>query len=147
SVRTDEPRVPVLRSTGLPAALIGRPGDPRGVPWCDVDFEEAGGLAVRELVKAGHRTIAFLAATDGEFRAGMNYAPRCLAGVRAAAREAGIRLVVRRPGLGGQEHADAASAQPLVRRAVADRARHAPPDLHADGALAAGGIRGTARRF
>lgn len=96
SVRTDEPRVPVLRSTGLPAALIGRPGDPRGVPWCDFDFEEAGGLAVRELVKAGHRTIAFLAATDGEFRAGMNYAPRCLAGVRAAAREAGIRLVVAR---------------------------------------------------
>lgn len=96
SVRTYEPRIPVLRSIGLPAALIGCPGDPEGLPWCDFDFEEAGALAVRELVRAGHRTLAFLAATDREFRDGLNYAPRSLAGVRAAARTAGVRLLVAR---------------------------------------------------
>lgn len=102
SVLTDDPRLPVLRRMSFPAALVGRPRDSLGLPWCDFDFEGAAGTAVRELARAGHRTVAFLASTDAEFRAGLNYAPRTLAGARAAARDAGVRLSVARASSGYQ---------------------------------------------
>ncbi|GAB3401938.1 LacI family DNA-binding transcriptional regulator [Flindersiella endophytica] len=94
SVLTDDPRIEVLRELRFPAALIGKPRDPHGLPWCDFDFEEAAATAVRELARAGHQTIAFLASSDAEFRDGLNYAPRAVAGARAAARAGGIRLSV-----------------------------------------------------
>jgi DNA-binding LacI/PurR family transcriptional regulator len=94
SVLTDDPRIPVLQKLGLPAAVLGRPSDPGGLPWCDYDFEGAAALAVHELARAGHRSVAFVGSTDADFRAGLNYAPRAVAGARAAARERGVRLTV-----------------------------------------------------
>ena len=41
-------------------------------PWCDYDFEGAAALAVRELIRAGHRSVAFVGSTDADFRAGLN---------------------------------------------------------------------------
>jgi DNA-binding LacI/PurR family transcriptional regulator len=96
SILTDDPRIDVLHKLRFPAALIGKPRDPRGLPWCDFDFEEAAATAVRELARAGHERIAFLASTDAEFRDGLNYAPRAVSGARAAARAGGIRLAVAR---------------------------------------------------
>lgn len=96
SVLSDDPRVPALRKLGFPAALLGRPKEAGGFPWCDYDFEGGAALAVRELARAGHRSLVFVASTDEEFRTGLNYAPRAVAGARAAAREAGVRLGVMR---------------------------------------------------
>lgn len=107
SILTDDPRIELLRELRFPAALIGKPRDPQGLPWCDFDFEEAAATAVRELARAGHRDIAFLASTDAEFRDGLNYAPRTVSGARAAARAGGLRLSVVR---------SSASHQTLARR-------------------------------
>lgn len=98
SVLTEEPRLPVLRELGFPAALIGRPADPQGVPWCDFDFGEAAGLAVRELARLGHRSTILLSASERDFRLGLNYAPRVVSGARAEARRAAMNLnVINRP--------------------------------------------------
>jgi DNA-binding LacI/PurR family transcriptional regulator len=102
SVLTDDPRIRELRKLRFPASILGHPRDPGGLPWCDYDFEGAAALAVQELVRAGHRSLAFVGSTDREFRSGLNYAPRAVAGARAAARDAGVRLTVIRssPSLG-----------------------------------------------
>lgn len=94
SVRTEDPRIAVLRDLHFPAALLGRPNDPRGLAWCDFDFEGAAAMAVRELARSGHQAIVVVAASDGEFREGLNYAPRTIAGARAEARANGIVLTV-----------------------------------------------------
>lgn len=96
SVRTRDPRIPVLRTLGFPASLIGKPADPQGLSWCDFDFEGGTALAVEELVRAGHRRLAMLTATKAEFRAGINYAPRTLAGAQEAAQVAGVGLQITR---------------------------------------------------
>ena len=75
-------------------ALLGRPDDPAGLPWCDFDFGGAAAEAVRDLAAAGHRRIGFVGSTDAEFRAGLSYAERGLAGARAGARSTGVKLGV-----------------------------------------------------
>lgn len=96
SVLTDDLRVTALHKLGFPTSLLGRPDVTGGYPWCDYDFEGGSTLAVRELARAGHRSVGFVASSDAEFRTGLNYAPRALAGARAAAREAGVQLSVMR---------------------------------------------------
>jgi DNA-binding LacI/PurR family transcriptional regulator len=93
-VLTDEPRVAVLRELGFPAALIGHTKDPRGLPWCDFDFEEAAALAVQQLTRLGHRSAIHIADIEDEFRKDLNYPPRLVAGARAEARRVGMRLTV-----------------------------------------------------
>lgn len=98
SVLTDEPRLAVLRELGFPAALLGRPADPQGVPWCDFDFSEAAALAVRELARLGHRSTVLVSASERDFRLGLNYAPRVVSGARTEARRVGMNLaVIHRP--------------------------------------------------
>ncbi|WP_020574551.1 LacI family DNA-binding transcriptional regulator [Actinopolymorpha alba] len=94
SLHTDDPRVPALRELRFPAALIGKPRNAMGLPWCDFDFAGAAALAVRELARAGHRQIAFVGSSDGEFQLGLNYAPRAVAGARVEAKAAGVHLHV-----------------------------------------------------
>ncbi|WUO35530.1 LacI family transcriptional regulator [Streptomyces sp. NBC_00285] len=43
-VQLDDPRIAVLRETGIPAALIGLPSDPVGLACADHDFAHAGAL-------------------------------------------------------------------------------------------------------
>lgn len=118
SVLTEDPRINALRELEFPAALMGWPRDSRGIPSCDYDFEGAAARAVRELVRAGHRSLGFVASSDTEFKHGLNYAPRALAGARAAAREAGVRLHVMRA---------SASHRIVVRRTRALLAADPPP--------------------
>ncbi|GAA2758515.1 LacI family DNA-binding transcriptional regulator [Actinopolymorpha rutila] len=94
SVLTDDPRIPVVRELGFPTALLGCPDDPSGLPWCDFDFEGSAAQAVRMLAGAGHRRIGFVASTDTEFREGVSYARRGLAGARLGARDADAELTV-----------------------------------------------------
>ncbi|TDC76804.1 LacI family DNA-binding transcriptional regulator [Streptomyces hainanensis] len=69
--RRDE-RVETLAALGLPTVLMGRPDDPRGLHWVDVDGGRAGELAVEELVAAGSETLVVIGepigAPSGEHR-------------------------------------------------------------------------------
>lgn len=94
SVLTEDPRISVVRELDFPVALLGRPDDPAGLPWCDFDFGGAAAEAVRDLAAAGHRRIGFVGSTDAEFRAGLSYAERGLAGARTGARSTGVKLAV-----------------------------------------------------
>lgn len=53
-----DPRLPVLRSLHRPAALIGLPAEPPGLPCVDLDYREAGEACVHHLARLGHRAVA-----------------------------------------------------------------------------------------
>lgn len=118
AVLTEDQRIDALGELEFAGALLGQPADPRGQPWCDYDFEGAAARAVRELARAGHRSMIFVGSTDAEFRAGLNYAPRAVAGARAAAREADVHLAVMR---------SSPSHRTLARRVRALLASHPKP--------------------
>ncbi|MDX2848183.1 LacI family DNA-binding transcriptional regulator [Actinacidiphila glaucinigra] len=94
AVEMDDPRIAAMLELGFPAALLGRSADDAALPWTDLDWEAAATLAVRELVAAGHRDIAYLATTEREIQARRGYAIRGLAGARRTAPETGadVRL-------------------------------------------------------
>jgi DNA-binding LacI/PurR family transcriptional regulator len=71
-IRNEDPRLPLLRSRGLPTVLVGMPRDPHGMSAFDLDFREAARLSVRHLVELGHREIACLATPDQP--AGLDFA-------------------------------------------------------------------------
>lgn len=78
---TDDPRIDLLLSAGLPFVVHGRTRDPSGYAWLDIDNESAAADAVAHLAGLGHRRIALIAAaptynfsrlrTDG-YRRGMH---------------------------------------------------------------------------
>ncbi|WP_037906026.1 LacI family DNA-binding transcriptional regulator [Actinacidiphila yeochonensis] len=88
-VTLDDDRVPVLRATGVHAALIGVPDDPAGLACVDHDFAAAGALCADHLADLGHRDVAFIGYSSQVYRRHPGYAERALAGFRdrAAARD------------------------------------------------------------
>ena len=59
-VRMRDERIAALEQSGVPYVLIGRPADPTGLFWADIDY---GGLVVGcvdHLADLGHRSIAIL---------------------------------------------------------------------------------------
>ena len=94
-VTMDDERVPTLRSSGVPAALIGVPAEPAGLDCVDLDFGAAGRSCVEHLADLGHREIAFIGESEAVYRRHVGFAERTLTGVRAAAAEAGVGLVHR----------------------------------------------------
>ncbi|MFI8169285.1 LacI family DNA-binding transcriptional regulator [Streptomyces sp. NPDC085931] len=55
-----DPRLPVLRSLGRPAVLIGLPAERPGLPCVDLDYRAAGEVCVHHLAALGHRAVALL---------------------------------------------------------------------------------------
>ncbi|MGW8767233.1 LacI family DNA-binding transcriptional regulator, partial [Streptomyces sp. NPDC055815] len=94
-VRLDDDRIPVLRSQGTPAALIGLPDDPSGLSCVDYDFATAGALCADHLADLGHRDIAFIGYSSGVYRRHAGYAERTLNGFRERAEARGLRFVHR----------------------------------------------------
>ncbi|MFT4279976.1 LacI family DNA-binding transcriptional regulator [Microbacterium sp.] len=86
-----DPRLPVLRNSGLPCVLIGYPDDPGPLPCVDLDMYRAGAHAVNHLADLGHRTIAMLGSPDAVYRRSSTYAVRFASGFEDAARSRGIR--------------------------------------------------------
>jgi LacI family transcriptional regulator len=95
-VSVDDARVATIRELGIPAALLGQPDDPHGLPWVDLDFTGAGGLCVEHLAGLGHRRIGLLGPNHGALERRLGYAVRTLAGVRAAAERLELSLVTER---------------------------------------------------
>jgi DNA-binding LacI/PurR family transcriptional regulator len=88
-------RIPTLRSSGVPAALIGVPADPTDLDCVDLDFVAAGRSCVEHLAGLGHREIAFIGESEALYRRHVGFAERTLDGVRTAAADAGVGLVHR----------------------------------------------------
>jgi DNA-binding LacI/PurR family transcriptional regulator len=55
-----DPRVEVLRRSGMPFVMIGRCADNAGLYFVDSDLEESARVAVRHLVELGHRSVALV---------------------------------------------------------------------------------------
>ncbi|MGD0557100.1 MAG: LacI family DNA-binding transcriptional regulator [Streptosporangiaceae bacterium] len=94
-VTMDDPRLPALRAPGVPVVLIGVPADPACLDCLDLDFAAAGSQCVQHLAGLGHREIAFIGEAEALYRRRVGFAERTLAGVRAAAADAGVGLVHR----------------------------------------------------
>lgn len=96
-VTRHDDRVATLASLGLPTVLIGRPDDPRGLRWVDIDSRRGGELAVEELVAAGGEDVVVLGEPAGWPSAEHRFIADFEAGALRAARRAGRAAEVVRP--------------------------------------------------
>jgi DNA-binding LacI/PurR family transcriptional regulator len=90
-IRYHEDRLSLIRSRGVPAVLVGMPEQTAGLSAVDLDFAEAGQLAVRHLAELGHRDIAILGSTTAGTDE-LSWSVRFHRGAAEAARRAGARL-------------------------------------------------------
>lgn len=75
-IRLDDPRIPVLQAIGLPTVLVGHPGGSSAFSSVDLDFEEAGRVAVDHLVALGHREIVLVGSDAPTAETEMGFAVR-----------------------------------------------------------------------
>ncbi|MFI8207053.1 LacI family DNA-binding transcriptional regulator [Streptomyces sp. NPDC085937] len=101
-VELDDERLPVLRASAQPAVLIGLPADTAGLTCVDLDFEATGALCVEHLAERGHRDVAVIGEAPAVYERHTGFAERTLDGLRARARETGLRLL-HRPCEGGYD--------------------------------------------
>ncbi|MEU4655616.1 LacI family DNA-binding transcriptional regulator [Streptomyces sp. NPDC023723] len=101
-VELDDERLPLLRATGQPSVLIGLPADTSGLTCVDLDFRATGALCVEHLASLGHRDIAVIGEAPAVYERHTGFAERTLEGLRARARELGLRLL-HRPCEGGYD--------------------------------------------
>ncbi|MFF9896265.1 LacI family DNA-binding transcriptional regulator [Streptomyces longispororuber] len=94
-VELDDDRLPLLREAAQPAVLIGLPADATGLTCVDLDFVATGALCVEHLAGLGHREIAVIGEAPAVYERHTGFAERTLAGLRASARELGVRLLHR----------------------------------------------------
>lgn len=99
-VELHDERLPLLRETDRAAVLIGLPAGTDGLTCVDLDFEATGALCVAHLAGLGHREIAVIGEAAAVYERHTGFAERTVDGVRAKAREAGVR-VLHRPCEGG----------------------------------------------
>uniref|UniRef100_A0AAU2VJT5 LacI family transcriptional regulator n=1 Tax=Streptomyces sp. NBC_00008 TaxID=2903610 RepID=A0AAU2VJT5_9ACTN len=99
-VELHDERLPLLRETDRAAVLIGLPADTAGLTCVDLDFEATGALCVEHLAGLGHREIAVIGEAAAVYERHTGFAERTVDGVRAKARETGVR-VLHRPCEGG----------------------------------------------
>ncbi|MBM7025190.1 LacI family DNA-binding transcriptional regulator [Clavibacter zhangzhiyongii] len=93
-IRDDDPRIPVLQAIGLPTVLVGHPGRPSAFSAVDLDFEEAGRVAVDHLVGLGHREIALLGSNAPAAETEMGFAVRFRRGFVERCAHHGVRGAV-----------------------------------------------------
>ena len=84
-VGLDDDRMEAVRTTGVPAVLIGVPAAPGGLDCVDLDFTGAGRLCVDHLTGLGHRVLAFIGEAGSVYTRRTGFAERTLQGIQAAA--------------------------------------------------------------
>jgi DNA-binding LacI/PurR family transcriptional regulator len=84
-VRLRDERIDALERSRIPYVLIGRPADPRGLFWADVDYGLVVERCVEQLAELGHRRIALLNRPAEMLAAGYGVARRAAEGFAAAA--------------------------------------------------------------
>jgi DNA-binding LacI/PurR family transcriptional regulator len=97
-IEEHDARIPVAAALGVPVILIGLPAEPLGLPCVDLDFEQAGRLAVEHLVETGHDRIVLLGHPRAAVAREVNFIGRFRrAAVATAARHGVPCTVVDRP--------------------------------------------------
>ncbi|WP_066581680.1 LacI family DNA-binding transcriptional regulator [Cellulomonas timonensis] len=92
NVADDDERLPVLRASGVPGALVGLPGDCTGLDVFDLDFEEAGRTMVDHLADLGHRDLVLVSQPEHVVERGGAYVWRLRDAALAQAKARGITL-------------------------------------------------------
>jgi DNA-binding LacI/PurR family transcriptional regulator len=93
-VELHDPRVPVLKSLGRPAVLIGFPQDAASLTCIDLDFTAAGAACVDHLAELGHRTVALVGSPPEVYARETGFATRTTQGFTEAAARHGIAASV-----------------------------------------------------
>jgi DNA-binding LacI/PurR family transcriptional regulator len=75
-VAHDDPRVPLLRLSRKPSALVGLPRDAEGLDVFDLDFGESARMLVDHLYGLGHREIILISPPEHVFDRGGAYSWR-----------------------------------------------------------------------
>lgn len=83
--QTDDPRLPLIEATGLPAVIAGRPVGEARFPWLETDHDGGITAAVEHLITLGHERIAFLGGPEA-----YGHNQRRLARWREALAQAGL---------------------------------------------------------
>jgi DNA-binding LacI/PurR family transcriptional regulator len=90
-VRMRDERIAALEQSGVPYVLIGRPADPGGLFWADIEY---GGLVercVQHLADLGHRNVALLNRSADLLASGYGPAHRAANAFEAAVARHGLR--------------------------------------------------------
>ncbi|MFJ9565266.1 LacI family DNA-binding transcriptional regulator [Streptomyces fuscichromogenes] len=90
-ISAHDERIPVVPSLRVPVVLLGVPDDPTGLHCVDIDFTQAGRLAVQELVVTGHRRIMVLGHPPHTVARDNSFVGQFQRGVDEAAAAFGIR--------------------------------------------------------
>ncbi|MEU3997335.1 LacI family DNA-binding transcriptional regulator [Streptomyces fungicidicus] len=93
-VQLQDPRLPLLRSRGLPSVLIGVPAEPDGLTCVDLDFRAAGELCVDHLARLGHRVVALVGSPPEVYVRRTAFARRLVEGFTSAAHRHGLTSAV-----------------------------------------------------
>jgi len=92
NVAENDERLPVLRATPQPGALVGLPADCTGVDVFDLDFEDAGRLMVERLHRLGHRELILVSQPEHVVERGGAYVWRLQNAAMEQARLRGVTL-------------------------------------------------------
>lgn len=101
-VELEDERLPLLRGSHQPSVLIGLPTEAGGLTCVDLDWTATGALCVEHLAGLGHRDIAVIGEAPAVYERHTGFAERTLDGLRARARQRGVR-VLHRPCEGGYD--------------------------------------------
>lgn len=91
-VGSEDDRIPVAKSLGVPVVLIGVPDDSDGLYCVDFDFEGAGETCVDELVDLGHTEIGLLGIDPESTKGKANFSGRFRRGIGTAAERRGVQV-------------------------------------------------------
>lgn len=94
-VREKDPRVETLREAKIPFVLIGRTNDSDSLTYVDADFALWGPMAIEHLASLGHTNIGMISAQPDLFNAGYGPGVKTEASVMAAAKMAGVTVLIK----------------------------------------------------
>lgn len=92
-VMEGDPRVAMLRQSGIPFALVGRTGDDEDLSYVDSDFDAGGPVLADYLAGLGHRQVAFYSQSQAMVQAGYGPVVRMERALARACADVGIELV------------------------------------------------------
>jgi DNA-binding LacI/PurR family transcriptional regulator len=113
-IEAHDARIPVAANLRVPVLLIGVPEDSAGLHCVDVDFAEAGRLAVDDLAAAGHDRIVVIGHAPDVVERDINFVRRFERGAVTAAERHGVALDIVSP-----VAPDRAGVEEAVREALA----------------------------
>ncbi|GAA2082050.1 LacI family DNA-binding transcriptional regulator [Actinomadura alba] len=93
-VQMHDARIPLLRTLGRPAVLIGFPEEPAGLTCIDLDFRAAGEVCVDHLAELGHRCVGLIGSPPEVYERETGFAQRTADGFTVAARRYGLTSTV-----------------------------------------------------